>query len=634
MTHGTTSLLLLALTALLTFGSCQSPVKTTEDLPVTVTVVVRDQRAQPMASIPVELHRGAAPSEQTLVESRVTGAGGTASFTVALPSSGGVFSIVAGNQETGKVIRTANLLCRDTTLFISLQGKTLDCNGAMTDTVLFVDACAKSNGIDFPDVRDVRYTSQCDEPMTVTYTPLALPELRLTAAVFDSDGREVRGNSFTLPARGSFSVRFVYTPQAAGALIQSMQFSATGLVSAWTLDIAVLGNAVNCSDCSCIDGVVYINLGEVVSGGDSASMTQEEVNLNRTTCPRLDELIRNFPSGSPFKLENTVQRSIQPGKGQVVRISFTPQGAGVFTDSLVFTTVYPGNGVSCRFTVVVTGSSVQPQCCVDIAASEHLLVDQSVTPPVYTIEIRTSVLTEGSGRICYYNCGTGGWLTVSRPAVTTARGFTIPEQRYSLRTRASGGETACFDASFLPTEQMVWPNGRNSGQAVTVFTTSFTVFGCQPATVNVRAIVDTTPALFSTCIFRWDQNRFNGYNFTPAELRGSFVEDLNAGDQAAPMITDIAFLSGPGNTLTGRVRIRSGWKLVRTGVSSQADFTYEQIRTWAEFPSLSQGLSTGTPVFVIRVERNGRQSYALVRIREISDDGQKQKICMDVLYPL
>ena len=39
-------------------------------------------------------------------------------------------------------------------------------------------------------------------------------------------------------------------------------------------------------------------------------------------------------------------------------------------------------------------------------------------------------------------------------------------------------------------------------------------------------------------------------------------------------------------------------------------------------------------VYVIRISYNGRLLYALVRVREISDDGQKQKLCLDILFPL
>jgi hypothetical protein len=636
------SILPIVLCSMLLLYSCQSPVKTVTEVPNSILVVVQDQNARPISSVPVEAHEGAEPNATTLIESRVTDMNGSALFTFAIPTDGGVYSIVAGNTQTGRIIRTADLLCRDTTIFITLQGMTLNCNGALADSVIFVDACAAFNGTEFTETAERRYTSQCDESMTVNFTPLVLDNVRLQVQIFDNSGSEVQGNSFVLPALGSFSVIISYTPLAEGILDEAMVFSAQGSVSNWTLDLAIRGNATNCSNCNCNDEVIVIDMGEVVGIGDSSAVVRQDININRTICPRIDELIQNFTNPRPFRLENTPSTSVSPGASQTVQIRFSPSNIGDYTDSLVFSTTYTGSGAVCRFTVIVTGRSVRPSCCIDEQLSEGLVIDRSTNPPTYRIEIQTTVQNTGSGTICYYNCGSGGWLTVSRPEVQNIPGFNIPEQRYSLPARTAGGGTGCFEVFFTPSEQMVWPNGRNNGPAVTVFTTNFTVFGCEPSNVEVIARIDTTPTLFSICVFRWDQNKLNGYNFTPAELRGSFVEDFNADDLTSPMLTDFAYLSGPGTTLSGRVRIQSGYKLIRTGVNDQADFSYSLVRAWPEFPAFTQGLNTTVPLFemelfavyVIRIIRNGVEFFALVRVREISDDGQKQKLCLDVLFPL
>lgn len=638
----TLSILPLALLGALLLFSCQSPVKTVEDVPTTVTVIVQDNRGLPMHSIPVDAYKGLTSDAEHLLQSRVTEANGTTGFVLNIPSNGGNYNFVAGNDQTGRVIRTAALLCRDTTILITLQGASIECNGALIDTILFTDACANTAGQDFTSTAERRYTSECDEAMTVTFSDLNLDNLRLIATVFDNDGNEVQGTSFVLPPGGSFSVRMDYTPQAVGLLDAVMQFNAQGAVSQWDVTLSIIGYAVDCNDCDCSDETILIDMGSVVVDGDSAVIITREINTNRSICDRNDIISKPFSRHPIFRLDNTPFPTVAPGNAQLVRIIFDPSNVGPVTDSLVFETTYPSNGVKCRFTVIVTGQGVRAQCCVDEAASEGLVVDHSVNPPVYRIRLNTALQESAAGKICFYNCGSGGWLQISRPAVTTATGFTIPAQNYSLRARTEGGGTGCFDVSFLPTERMVWPNGRNSGPGITTFTTQFTVFGCEPSTVQVIATVDTTPTLFSICVFRWDQNRQNGYNFTPASLRGSFIEDPNAESSASAMFTDIAYLSGPGGVLTGRVRIRSGWKLVRTGVSDQDDFTYDEIRNWPEFGSLTQGIDTGTPffdmvlhgVYVIQIERGGQFFFALVRVREISDDGQKQKICFDVIFPV
>jgi hypothetical protein len=478
--------------------------------------------------------------------------------------------------------------------------------------------------------------------MTVTFNPLMRNNVSIVATVFDSNGDAVEGDSFVLPPGGSFSVRVDYAPRALGDLAENIHFTAQGTLSQWEVDLAIRGNAVDCNDCQCTDGRIVIDMGDVAADGDSITIVQREINQNRSICLRNDAIVKNFVSADVFRLQNKPDPTVAPGNYQVVRIIFNPRDAVVFTDSIVFETTYPSNGVKCRFTVVVTGRGVRAACCVDEQASENLAVDRTTNPPTYRIEMRTSLQEARSGRICFYNCGNGGWLDLSRPQVTNAEGFTIPGQRYSLRARAQGGGTACFDVAFLPTEQMVWPNGRNSGPAITEFTTQFTVFGCEPSTVRVVARVDTTPTSFSICVFRWDQNRLNGYNFTPAQLRGSFIEDANAGDPAQPMITDLTYLSGPGGTLTGRVRIRSGWKLVRNNITDQAEFAYEAVRAWPEFDFLRLGINTTDEelvmvlhsVYVVQIERAGITYLALVRVREISDDGQKQKLCLDVLFPV
>ncbi len=630
-------LALLGLAALLGW-SCQSPVSDPGEVPQRILVLVQDQQRVPIPGIPVKLYEGTDVTGSQPLRELLTDSRGAALFEVVIPASGGRFTVVAGSDRTGRLLRTADLLCRDTTFVLTFASQELNCGGDISDTLRMSDVCTAPRG----DSTEAQYTSTCDEEVVVTWTGMDDPSAAFFLRVFDSGARSA-SSGFTLPPRASFSVRPVWIPNQTGALQRDIVFTLRGAASTSHIRLTVIGSAVDCSSCTCEDLRLTIDAGSVVVDADSFRTIVEEVLKNRASCDAMYELVRPFTPGGPFALETPFQPiTLRPGRGHSLAIRFTPPDEGSFSDSLVFTATLLPDGSRCTTTVVLTGRGVRPACCLDEAASEGLEVDRSVTPPVYRIRLRTDIYNETEGRICYYNCGSGGWLTVSRPAVSSGSGFTIPDQRYSLRARSEGGGNGCFTVGFTPDESAIWPDGRGRGPAVTTFTTQFTVFGCEPAVVEVVAEVDTIPNLFSVCLFRWDQNEFNGYNFTPAGTRGSFVVDLSGGDLLRDMITDLLYLSGPGTNLSGGVRVRSGWKQVRSGVSDQNDFTWDRVRTWPEYAGLKTGgfqtvqITDFTlhSVYVIRIESGGTMQYALIRVREISDDGQKQKMCIDVLFPL
>jgi hypothetical protein len=184
---------------------------------------------------------------------------------------------------------------------------------------------------------------------------------------------------------------------------------------------------------------------------------------------------------------------------------------------------------------------------------------------------------------------------------------------------------------------VVRPNGLG-GPAKTRHEADMNIFGCTPQRVHIVVDVDTLPIEFSNCIFRWSQNGMNGYNFTPPEIKGSFVFDAN-GDNTN-MNTDFTLMSI--GVATADVRVKSGWIFIRAGVTDQADFTYSKVKQWNNFVTIKQGpfntqqdfMMTLFSVYSIRVQRGSVTMYALVRVREISTDGQKDKICFDVLFPM
>ncbi|MBE0645569.1 MAG: hypothetical protein IH600_15915 [Bacteroidetes bacterium] len=628
---------LLGLAVLLSW-SCQSPLTSPPEVEQRILVLVQDEQRAPIPGIPVQLYEGTDIANRQPLRELLTDNRGAALFEVTIPASGGRYSIIAGSDRTGRLLRTVDLLCRDTTIVLTFAARNLTCGGDIRDTLWLTDVCTAPRG----DSTEAQYTSTCDEPVTVTWNDPGEPASAFFLRVFDANAQSA-GSGFTLPPRGSFSVRPVWLPAQEGTLQREIVFTLQGAASNSRVLLTVLGTAVDCNSCSCEDVRILLDAGSVVADSDSFRTVIEEVLENRASCDAMFELVRSLAPGRAFTLEtpfNTL--TLRPGRKHALAIRFTPPGEGVFSDSLVFVSTLLPDGSRCTTTVVVRGNGVLPACCVDESASDGLEIDRSVSPPVYRIRLRTDVYSETDGRICFYNCGSGGWLTISRPAVPAGSQFSIPEQRHTLRARSEGGGNGCFTVRFTPDERAIWPEGRGQGPAVTTFTTQFTVFGCEPATVQVVAEVDTVPNLFSVCLFRWDQNEFNGYNFTPAGTRGSFVVDLSGSDPARQMITDIVYLSGPAANLSGNVRVRSGWKRVRGGVTDQNDFTWDRVRTWPEYAGLTAGgfqISQFADfelhaVYVIRVESGGGMQYALVRVREISDDGQKQKMCIDVLFPL
>ncbi len=622
------------------FLSCQSPYETPPAVERKVLVRTVDSSFTPLPSIPVEVYRAEGAGEKLF--STLTDRAGTALFLLRIPQNGGRFNFRVGTAQTGIVTIAADLLCRDTILTVMLGSLRIPCGAAIADTMRFVDVCARNPaGQEFPETIERQYCSACDVPLVVAL-PVTLPILQppsdLRMRVFDADGAEVAGGSFTLPARGCFSVRITYTPKQTGTIngVIPIVGNAPGGES-FNLALTVTGNAKDCNQCLCGDSLTILDLGSVVVGAspDSAAFLSTLVNRNKSSCERNDRLTKNFTPGSGFTLLGGVQGSVRPNESQPVQIRFLPERSGPARDTLVYVTVYPSSGLTCRHTVIVTGQGVQAACCLDLASTSAGYVQSSGSPRVDTLHLATRIDQTASGRICFRNCGTGGTATVSQSlAWPAAPGFdTAPA---SLQLRA-GDPPQCFAVSFDATGSVVRPSGPG-GPVKTRHETDLLIAGCDPRKVHIVVDVDTLPVQFSNCVYRWSQNSFNGYNFTPPENKGSFIFDANGDNQN--MITDLTLMSiGAGSA---DVRIRSGWQLIRAGVVDQNDFAYATVRGWPKFSQIHTGAYNTAQaatlalfsVYAIRIERNGQISYALIRIREISTDGQKEKICFDVLYPL
>lgn len=631
---------IIFIVSLITYVGCQSPIETPPEIVRNITVRVVDSSNVPLPFIPVEVHRGETRSVQPLALN-VTDQNGNAPFQLKIPQNGAAFTFIAGTAQTGKIQTTANLLCRDTTLVFVFGRITIPCGATIVDTIRFKDVCARTaSGVEFPTTIQRLYCSTCDVPLTITL-PLTLPQENaqdeLQLSVFDQNGSPVSGNNFVLGARACFSVRVTYTPKQPGIIQRDYPFVGTGANnSQMNITVSVAGNAIECNRCVCGDSLTIIDLGNVVvSPPDSSSVISRTVNTNKSQCTREDNLIKNFLASSVFKLENSILSVVRPNESQPVQIRFTPIGQGAFQDTLIYQTRYRETGLVCRHTVIVRANGVQPLCCLDLAGTSAGYVVASGSPRVDTLHLKTRMYERTSGDICFRNCGTGGWLTVSQQlAFPVVPGFRSSPDWLNLDVNSSPG---CFTVSFNADTSIVRPEGLG-GPAKVRHETDMNILGCTPQRVHIVVDVDTLPLLFSNCVYRWSQNSMNGYNFTPPENKGSFIVDVNGNN--TNMTTDFTLMSIGG--ASADVRVRSGWVLIRTGVVDQNDFSYANVKQYPNFNAIKQGPFNSQQnftmnlfsVYSIRIQRGSQTLYALVRVREISTDGQKDKICFDVLFPM
>ena len=626
--------LLIAFAFVAFVSSCQSPYEHPPDISRRVTVRVIDSANTPLPSIPVEVFHGGAVDEKP-ISAAVTDRNGNAFFDLLIPQSGGVYTFLAGSTTTGKVTTTASLLCQDTTLVVILGGLTIPCGAAITDSIIFQNVCARTtSGVEFPDSIQRQYCSTCDVPLTMTFQSLDTPD-RFRMKVFDHNGVPVTGNSFTLPPRACFSARIIFTPQQVASSTASVTFSGTGgNNSQMSVTLGMRGTSVQCSQCVCGDSITTIMFPGTVASPPDSSFVTRTVNPNRTTCTRDDRLTKNFTT-NVFQLQNNVLPTVHTNESQPVQIRFAPPSQGTFSDTLIYETTYRESGLRCRHLVIVRGAGVQPLCCLDLASTSAGYKVSTITPRVDTLRLMVRAYESTTGSVCFYNCGTGGTLILDgQLAFPTQPGFQVTPNRLSLTV---GAPSECFTVRFRADTTIVRPNGLG-GPARVRFETDLNITGCTPQKVHIVAEVDTLPILFSNCVYRWSQNAMNGYNFTPPENKGSFILDVNGNN--ANMGTDFTLMSiGVGSA---DVRVRSGWRLIRTGVNDQTDFTYVNVQQYPNFSTIKQGPFTTQQdftmnlysVYSIRIQRGSVFYYALVRVREISTDGQKDKICFDVLFPM
>ncbi|MCB2206319.1 hypothetical protein KQI65_16365 [bacterium] len=620
--------------------SCQSPMERPPTEARDVVVHVQTATGRPIELVPVEVYDLAVPQEQReALDREMTDQAGNSYFRFVIPTTGGRYRFVVGNEQTGVTTLDANLLCRDTLMIVELVSEELPCSGTIDRTLRIDDVCAPlSTGEMFTDSAEVIFRNGCDVPMTYTLSgPGDSPAHALF--ILDADGNIITDRPFTVDAMGQMTLRAVATPEDSS--LQVLRYTLSGMgpnQAAVTINLTVEIEARNCNFCTCPEDEIIIDFGSIqaepeADRGESA----EVVSMPRNSClyDRIDDLIKQATQNDVFSVTALENLTVPTGSRSSVTVTFRPKEQRSYRDTLLIEHFLPEEQRRCTTRVILQGEGCGPAC--ELVEDPRLV--ESATAR-YDFDMgRVRVYEGGRDQICFMNVGDCGVLELEQDYVETP-GFTVTPSALSI----DGGETGCFSIVFDASDEVVWPDGHGQ-PAKTLHEMPMLVRGCGPRRdITVHVIVDTLPILFSRCIYQWDQNGNYGYNFTPVGGKG---EDRYDPDALLAQITDLVVISArAGND--AEVRIRSGWKHIKDGVS-EAQFNYTDMSTasngWsmAEFRSITSDPFDPGPaatldfrsVYSIRIERNGVISYACVRVREISmDPDGKFKLCLDVLYPM
>lgn len=628
----------VALAALLL--SCQSPMERPPSEARDVVVHVQTGAGTPVELVPVEVYDLGVPAEaRERLDREITDQAGNVYFRFVIPTTGGRFRFVVGNEETGITTLDADLLCRDTLMVVALVSEQLPCSGSIERTLRIDDVCAPLvNGVHFTDSAQVIFRNGCDVPMTYTLSgPGDTPALSLF--VIDADGAVVTDRPFTVPAGGQMTLRAVATPEDSTLHTAVYTLTGTGAnQAAVTIRLTVEVEARNCNVCQCPEDEIVIDFGSIQSLPESErGEAVEVVSLPRNSClyDRIDDLVKLPTLADVFEVTALAALAVPPGARSAVTVTFRPNQLGSYRDTILVEHYLPEEQRRCTTRVILRGSGCGPAC--EIVEDPRLVENP---PNIFDFDMgRVRVYEGGRGEICFTNVGDCGVLELQQ-TFTETPGFTVSPSALSI----AGGETACFTVRFDASDEVVWPEGHGRPAKIAHSMLMY-VNGCGARRdVTVRVIVDTLPVLFSRCIYRWDQNGNYGYNFTPVGGKG---EDRYDPDAITAQITDLVVLAAR-EGIDADVLIRSGWKFIKAGVT-EAQFNYTDMSggsngwTPGEFRAItSDPFAPGRAVtldfrsvYALRIERNGVYTYACVRVREISADPDgKYKLCLDVLYPM
>ncbi|MDT8325464.1 MAG: hypothetical protein RRA94_15225, partial [Bacteroidota bacterium] len=545
-----TTALLIALSALLL--SCQSPMERPPSEARDVVVHVQTDAGTPMELIPVEVYDlSVASATRERLDREITDPAGNVYFRFVIPTTGGRFRFVVGNEETGITTLDANLLCRDTLMVVELASEQLPCSGSIERTLRIDDVCAPlANGERFTDSAQVIFRNGCDVPMTYTLSgPGDSPALSLL--VLDADGNLVTDRPFTVPAGGQMTLRAVATPEDSALHTTVYTFTGTGAKQAsMTIRLTVEVEARNCNVCQCPEDEIIIDFGSIQSLPESErGEAAEVVSLPRNSClyDRIDDLLKLPTLSDVFFVTELPAVGVPPGGRSAVTVRFRPNQLGIYRDTILVEHFLPEEQRRCTTRVILRGSGCGPAC--EVVEDPRLVEDP---PNSFELDMgRVRVYEGGRDEICFTNVGECGVLELQGKADPETPGFSVSPPTLSIE----GGETACFTVRFDASDEVVWPEGHGRPAKIE-HSVPLVINGCgAQKDVTVRVLVDTLPVLFSRCIYRWDQNGNYGYNFTPVGGKG---EDRYDPDALTAQITDLVVLAAR-EGIDADVLIRSGW---------------------------------------------------------------------------
>jgi hypothetical protein len=632
------SLLLLGAGALLQV-SCQSPTETPPSSTRTITIQVQNGLAAPLPLVPVAMYDGTKGEvPDALLEQQVTDQSGFVRFRRTIPTTGAPFLFVVGDDVTGRIRLSANVLCRDTVMVVILQTADIPCGGAQNYQLIIDDVCAMNSlGQRFTDSTEMIFRSSCDIPLTFTFTPPA-PADQAWMRLFDASGAAIAGQPFTIPPRGAFSIRAFASPKDSGVLHYPVVFTGTGTAGVTvTLTIDIEVRARNCNRCFCDNDSVIVDYGLVQVG--TKMVRSATLPLNECLYNRLDQILQGL-SDDVFKIVDGPVSIVPPGNINTVKVQFEPRDLASYERVFLVEHSIPEENKVCTTRVVLRGQGCGPVCLLE---TSNLIAGDPDNKHQFQLQlVRTRVDERSVGRVCLRNTGRCGDLVINGKLEWVAPGFSLSPAQLTI----PAGGSDCFDVRFDATDQVVWPNGHGK-PAVVNHDVPLIFDDCSGnRSVHMRVVVDTIPIEFSRCIYQWDQNQNYGYNFTPAAGKG---EDRFDPDILNTQVSDIGvMLVVPG--LSADVLMKSGWKLIKTNVS-EAQFNWDDMSrgvngwTRAEYvsittepPNFTMGRNatlTLRSVYSVRIDRSGDISYACIRVREVSMDGDgKLKMCLDVLYPM
>lgn len=358
--------------------------------------------------------------------------------------------------------------------------------------------------------------SGCQEP--VEPTGLLVP-VDITFKVQDSDGKPVPGAVvfFTSQDRPRSSTRQVTTESNGQYVEEDYEIAVTGEIH----DVQVVGpfgdpdfNGILITEqirFPCVDTTLVFVLDRTID--IRCGQTAETDELELSACPDSSDTaslqFRNT-TGEPLQISfnSPAVPDLRPELVQEEIVQSAPLSLGANESFRLRVSYSPGSASSSgALPVIVEGRDGNNNICyrieirvvfeVEACDSGACRIDSLMSTlfngaPEDSLNARTD--SRSSGRLCIENIG-GGPLTVQASQVFNSTMFQVEPEQLVI----PAGETDCFTVTFAPTSDSVWPGGRGTMPARTIFTDSLLIGSCG-TTIELRGVADTVfPALINNC---------------------------------------------------------------------------------------------------------------------------------------